>query len=113
MHRRRGLRVTDPLRPAGNGTWRQSNRMYCPACGYAPDALGHHQPAPADPRAPQAGDYSICFNCGEVSVIEMSPLLGASMRAATTAELAEFAADPGNVDAVRRLHRFHSQRGDR
>lgn len=103
--------VTGPLRDVGGGTWRQPNRMRCPGCDYTPDALGHHEATPADPRAPEDGDWSICFRCGDVGVIELHPLLGARLREATTGELAEFAADPVNADAVRRLHRFHARHG--
>jgi hypothetical protein len=86
--------------------------MVCAACGYAADALGHTTNSPADHSGPSAGDYSICFSCGEVSVIELHPLLGAQLRKATVAELAEFSRDPANIEAVRRLHRFnHDRRG--
>ena len=64
--------MSGPLRPVGGDAWRQPGRMSCGACGYAPDALGHHEKDPVDPRAPQDGDWSICFRCGEVSVIEIN-----------------------------------------
>jgi hypothetical protein len=102
--------VTGPLQPVGGDAWRQPARMACPVCDYSPDALGHHEHNPADPRAPETGDYSICFRCGEVSVIEIHPLLGASLREPTLPELAEFSSDPANVAAVKRLHRFNAQR---
>lgn len=100
--------MSGPLRRVDGDTWRQPGRMSCTACGYSTDAFGHHEQKPADPRAPQTGDWSICLRCGEVSVIDLHPLLGASLRPATTAELAEFAANPANIDAVRRVHQFNA-----
>lgn len=105
--------MNGPLRPVDSSTWRQPGRMACPACRYAPDALGHHEDNPADPRAPQTGDFSICFKCGEVAVIDVHPLLGATLREATGEELAEFSTNPDNTAAVRRLHLFLAEQGRR
>lgn len=92
-----------PLRPAGEAVWRQPGRMDCPACHYNPDALGSLKDTP-QARAPQTGDYSICVNCGEVTVIEVHPLLGATLREATTAELAEFSRNRDATRLVRAVH---------
>ena len=100
--------MTEPLRPAegDSGVWRTSGMMRCPACDYGMDALGLDRPGPC-PR-PEAGDYTVCLRCGEVAVITIHPLLGASLREATTTELARFAANPENTAAVRRLHAFNA-----
>jgi hypothetical protein len=103
--------MTGPLRPVGDDTWRQPGRMTCAACGYTPDAFGYAEKNPDSPRAPQAGDWSVCFRCGEVAVIEVHPLLGAALREATTEELVEFAADPVNAATVWKLHRWRAGHG--
>jgi hypothetical protein len=105
------MRVTGPLRPVDDGVWRGPRKVNCRACGYPMDALGERAPNLPDTRAPEDGDYAICFRCGEVSVVVMHPLLGVTLREPTGAELAEFARNPDYTAAVRRLHRFHGGRG--
>jgi hypothetical protein len=98
--------VNQPLRPAGEGVWRQApGSLTCGACGHTADALGLTMARPADRSGPADGDYSICIRCGEVTVIELHPLLGARLRPATPVELLEFSTDPAMIEAVHRIHR--------
>lgn len=100
-----------PLRPAGDAVWRQPGRMSCPACGHNPDALGSLQGPHA--RAPRTGDYSVCIKCGEVTVIEVHPLLGATLREASLTELAEFSRNREAAETVRAVHRSNRGRKHR
>ncbi len=102
--------MTAAMRPADGGeNWRQGVQMSCPACGKVADALGNTRPGPI--RKPESGDFSICFGCGEVSVVQVSPIGVAQLVEATVEQLAEFAAVPENTEAVRRLHRFNAAGG--
>lgn len=58
---------------------------------------------------PQDGDFSICLRCGEVAIYAVGAF-GVALREATLEELAEFAANPENTDAVQKLHQFHAGR---
>lgn len=78
----------------------------CPVCAYRPDAISLAEGGATCPT-PSDGDYSLCFNCGEVSVYTAGPL-GLAVRAATTDELARFNREHGHV--ARGLARFNAQR---
>lgn len=81
----------------------------CPACGYQSDALGDPTaPAGTTLNEPADGDYTICFNCGQVFVFSVTAF-GTALREPTLAELAEFSRSKHNTRIVRRLHQFHAE----
>lgn len=86
----------------GDGIIRLPGRT-CRACGESNDGLtaasGNHHPT--------TGDMTICFTCGEVSVIEVSPLGQLTLREATTAELVTWNRLHG--DLARSLQQFHAE----
>jgi hypothetical protein len=95
--------VDSPFRPQpGRPDISRHVPLHCLACGGKQDAAGA---ATGPPRIPADGDYSICFRCGEVNIYVVGPF-GVALRAATTAELAEFARNPDNTDTVRRVHNY-------
>ncbi len=55
------------------GVYRQQASQPCWECGYRTDAAGELPGAPR--RRPAAGDFSICFRCGEVAVFTGQGLL--------------------------------------
>lgn len=98
------------LRPAVGdpGVWRQRDRTRCPACGHTPNSFGHSgTDGPA--RPPRNGDFSVCIRCGEVGIIELSPIGVASIREATLAELAEFNTNPANTALVHQMITFNAR----
>lgn len=60
----------------------QTPQSACPSCGYPADAV---TPTGGKSRGPRAGDFSVCLNCGEITVFnkdltrrlaELNDLLG-------------------------------------
>jgi hypothetical protein len=88
--------------PGHDDVWRHGS-LSCSACGYRFDGTGSL--VSGDQRAPDDGDFTICFRCGEVMVYVIGAL-GVSVREPSTTELAEFARIPGATAEVRRLHEF-------
>lgn len=82
--------------------------LSCTACGNKMDSSGTTDGTPA--ATPGDGDWAVCLRCGEVAVYVIGAL-GVGLREATTAELAEFSADPANVETVRDIHRFWAAGG--
>lgn len=74
----------------------------CRACGYRADALTQVSGDPVPRR--HRTQASICFACGEVSIMEFGPL-GVVMREPTTAELLDIQQNNGAV-----LHRIQQAR---
>lgn len=98
-----------PLAPVEDGVWSLGSRLVCRVCGYTQTALGVTTRPTGTDECPSDGDFSVCFGCGEVSVIATGPL-GVALREPTGEDLAEFAC-AGHGDTVRRLHRFNAGLG--
>lgn len=80
------------------------NVFHCRMCGYKADASTSLFRPDA---VPTSGAFSVCLNCGEVSVYEIGPL-GVAVREPTLDELAEFTADHPGV--VQTMIAFNAQR---
>ncbi|CAK1277870.1 Uncharacterised protein [Burkholderia pseudomallei] len=64
--------------------------LTCPHCGAPHDR--HSDPTRPN-KAPINGDWSICIDCGEVSVFDLHE--HCTLRAPTTDEANDIASDPG------------------
>lgn len=64
------------------GTPRKGRERHCPTCNYLCDG----QTGVGNDSTPSAGDLSVCFKCGEISIFDDSEL---GLRKPTDAEHAE------------------------
>jgi predicted RNA-binding Zn-ribbon protein involved in translation (DUF1610 family) len=78
----------------------------CPQCGYKLDASTHVQGE--EPSLPEAGDASVCMNCGQVLTYESD----CRLRKATVRDIGELmSANPEGWAAIEKAQMFIRQRG--
>lgn len=78
-------------------------RVLCGTCGY----LFTNSTGVTSDTAPEAGDFSICINCGAVLIFDRDLRL----RIATEAEITEVMQDEEARRAIQRAQTFIAKRG--
>lgn len=78
------------------GVYRQKFEQPCWSCGYRMDSATEV----TGRGKPKAGDFSLCFRCGDFAVFTGQALL---RRQPTDEELAEFLADPRALAMQQRI----------
>jgi len=77
-----------------NGVGLHADSARCPFCGHTLSRQHGSKTAPAD------GDFSICWNCETVAVIQVTPV-GVLMRSLTDEEAQRALADPDLMTCMR------------